>query len=192
MRPDGVIVWITERGRALHDEQGGVEKIVGVSRDISAQRRAEQARELSLVNERRARDEAERQSRIKDEFLATLSHELRTPMNAILGWLSMLAKGDVVRDPEQAMAVIQRNAQVQAKLIEDLLEMNKLTSGTVRLEIGPLDVGATVDAADRIAEADRRHQGRSACRSNATACCRASPRTAAASSRFCGTCCTTP
>ena len=147
VRPDGTTVWIMERGRALHDEQGGLQKIVGVSRDISAQRRAEQARELSLINERRARDEAERQSRFKDEFLATLSHELRTPMNAILGWLSMLAKGDVVRDPEQAMAVIQRNAQVQSKLIEDLLEVNKLTSGTVRLEIGPLDVGAAVDAA---------------------------------------------
>ena len=136
-----MIVWITERGRAITGEDG-VEKIVGVSRDMSAQRRAEQARELSLVNERRARDEAERQSRIKDEFLATLSHELRTPMNAILGWLSMLAKGDVVRDPDQAMTVIQRNAQLQAKLIEDLLEMNKLTSGTARLERGPLDVGA--------------------------------------------------
>ena len=145
IRPDGVIVWITERGRAMTGEDG-VEKIVGVSRDMSAQRRAEQARELSLVNERRARDEAERQSRIKDEFLATLSHELRTPMNAILGWLSMLAKGDVVRDPDQAMTVIQRNAQLQAKLIEDLLEMNKLTSGTARLERGPLDVGAAVNA----------------------------------------------
>ncbi len=147
VRPDGANVWITERGRALRDEHGQPERIVGVSRDISAQRRAEQAREASLVNERRARDEAERQSRFKDEFLATLSHELRTPMNAILGWLSMLAKGDVVREPEQAMAVIQRNAQVQARLIEDLLEVNKLTSGTVRLEIGPVDIGAAIDAA---------------------------------------------
>jgi signal transduction histidine kinase len=67
-------------------------------------------------------------------------------MNAILGWLSML-KGDAVRDPGQAMAVIQRNAQIQAKLIEDLLEMNKLTSGNVRLEIGALDLGATLDGA---------------------------------------------
>jgi PAS domain S-box-containing protein len=144
IRPDGVVVWITERGRGLHTEQGEINKIVGMSRDISAQRRAEQAREQALVNERRARDEAERQSRIKDEFLATLSHELRTPMNAILGWLSLLTKGDAVRDPEQAMAVIQRNAQVQAKLIEDLLEMNKLTSGTVRLEVAPLDVGTII------------------------------------------------
>ncbi len=146
VRPDGVVVWITERGRVLHGEHGRVEKIVGVSRDISAQRRAEQAREQALINERRARDEAERQSRIMDEFLATVSHELRTPMNAILGWLSLLAKDGAVKDTDQALAVIQRNAQVQAKLIEDLLEMNKLTSGNARLEIAPLDVGATMDA----------------------------------------------
>jgi signal transduction histidine kinase len=99
------------------------------------------------VSERVARDEAERQSRIKDEFLATLSHELRTPMNAILGWLSMLAKGEVVRDVNQAIAALQRNATIQAKLIEDLLEMNKLTSGTVRLEVEPVDVTAAVDGA---------------------------------------------
>ena len=146
VRPDGGTVWITERGRVLHAEGGRVDKLVGVSRDISGQRRAEQAREHALVSERQARDEAERQSRIKDEFLATLSHELRTPMNAILGWLSVLAKGNAVKDPEQAMAVIQRNAQAQAKLIEDLLEMNKLASGTVRLESAPLDVGAAIEA----------------------------------------------
>ncbi len=105
---------------------------------------AERTRALSL-----ARDEAERQSRIKDEFLATLSHELRTPMNAILGWLSMLTKGEAVSADEtgQAIAVIQRNAQIQAKLIEDLLEMTRLTSGNVRLELGSTDVGLVVDSA---------------------------------------------
>jgi PAS domain S-box-containing protein len=147
VRPDGVIVWITERGRVLQGEDGSVEKLVGVSRDVSAQRRAERERERLLISERSARDEAERQSRLKDEFLATLSHELRTPMNAILGWLSMLAKGEAVRDPQQAMAAIQRNASIQAKLIEDLLEMNKLTSGTVRLELAQTDLGSAVHSA---------------------------------------------
>jgi PAS domain S-box-containing protein len=147
VRPDGASVWITERGRALVSDAGLVERLVGVSRDVSAQRHAEHERERLLVSERRARDEAERQGRIKDEFLATLSHELRTPMNAILGWLSMLAKGDVVRDSGQAIAAIQRNASIQAKLIEDLLEMNKLTSGTVRLELDAVDVCGAVDVA---------------------------------------------
>ena len=114
---------------------------------MSAQRRAEQEGERLLVREREARDEAERQSRLKDEFLATLSHELRTPINAILGWLSILARGERVSDPAKAIAVIQRNAQMQAKLIEDLLEMNKLMSGSARLEVSVVDVGATVESA---------------------------------------------
>jgi signal transduction histidine kinase/DNA-binding response OmpR family regulator len=147
VRPDGVVVWLTERGRVLLGGTSEVEKIVGVTRDVSAQRRAELERERLLVSERRARDEAERQSRIKDEFLATLSHELRTPMNAILGWLNMLTTGKGLRSPEKAIAVIERNAQMQARLIEDLLEMNKLTSGTVRLDIAPLDLVASLDAA---------------------------------------------
>jgi signal transduction histidine kinase/DNA-binding response OmpR family regulator len=147
VRPDGVVVWLTERGRVLQGATGEVEKIVGVTRDVSAQRRVELERERLLVSERRARDESERQSRIKDEFLATLSHELRTPMNAILGWLNMLTTGKGLRNPEKAIAVIERNAQLQARLIEDLLEMNKLTTGTVRLDIAPLDLVATVDAA---------------------------------------------
>jgi len=84
---------------------------------------------------------------LKDEFLATLSHELRTPINAILGWLSILSRGEAVRDPAKAIAVIQRNAQMQAKLIEDLLEMNKLISGTARLDVTMVDVKVTVDSA---------------------------------------------
>ena len=147
VRPDGTIVWMTERGRALTGEDGIVMKVVGVSRDVSAERRAEQDRERLLASERRARDEAERQSRIKDEFLATLSHELRTPMNAILGWLSMLAEEEVVKDPMRAIDVIRRNAELQAKLIEDLLEMNKLSSGMVHLELGAVDISAALDAA---------------------------------------------
>lgn len=105
------------------------------------------ALEQALTRERRARDEAERQSRIKDEFLATLSHELRTPINAILGWASLLVRGEGVRDTHHAIAVIQRNAEMQAKLIEDLLEMNNLASGTIRLEVASLDIGSTVLAA---------------------------------------------
>ena len=146
--------------------RGASRELVGLSRDVSAQRRAEAAREQALLRERRARDEAERQSRLKDEFLATLSHELRTPMNAILGWLALLARGDGVKDPKHAITVIQRNAQLQAKLIEDLLEMNRLASGTVRLEVAPLDIhgalSSAVDALRPTAEAKNVHLSLSA------------------------------
>src|SRR5262249_43403192 len=76
----------------------------------------------------------------KDEFLATLSHELRTPMNAILGWLSILESGKPIREVHSALAVIGRNAQLQAKLIDDLLDMNRLISGNVTLEVSQVDV----------------------------------------------------
>ncbi|HWB29581.1 MAG TPA: hybrid sensor histidine kinase/response regulator [Vicinamibacterales bacterium] len=92
-----------------------------------------------------ARDEAERQSRLKDEFLASLSHELRTPMNVILGWLSMLETGMGVRDVQLALATVRRNAELQAKLIDDLLDMSRLTSGTLRLEMDRVDLGQLLE-----------------------------------------------
>jgi len=139
VRPDGSLVWIKERGRIFSDADG--DRMVGISRDVTAERESAQERERLLKNEREARDEAEMQSRLKDEFLATLSHELRTPMNAILGWLSILESGKPVREIHEALAVVRRNAELQAKLIEDLLDMNRMLSGNVRLEIGPVDVG---------------------------------------------------
>jgi len=140
IRPDGRIVWLKERGRVFSDIDG--ERMVGITRDITAEREYAHERESLLKREREARDEAERQSRIKDEFLATLSHELRTPMNAILGWLSILESGKRVRDLQSVLEVIARNAQIQAKLIDDLLDMNRLLSGNVHLEVTAVDVAA--------------------------------------------------
>jgi PAS domain S-box-containing protein len=146
MRPDGSIVWVTDRGRVVRGEAHAHDRMLGVSRDISAQRHAELERERSLLAARQARDEAERQSRLKDEFLATLSHELRTPMNMVLGWLDILTSGKPVRDTRSALEVIQRNARIQARLIDDLLDMNRLVSGHVQLEVGSVDVGGVVHA----------------------------------------------
>ena len=137
---DGSTVWITERGQLFSDVDG--DRIVGISRDVTSERRAALEREELLKREQAARDEAERQSRLKDEFLATLSHELRTPMNAILGWLSILESGKPIREVHSALAVIARNAQIQAKLIEDLLDMNRLMSGNLRLELSPVRIGS--------------------------------------------------
>jgi len=98
-----------------------------------------QERTAALVE---ARDEAERHIRLKDEFLASLSHELRTPMNVILGWLTILESGEAVRDLQSAIAIIRRNAEMQAGLIDDLLDTNRLISGHVRLEMTDVDVPA--------------------------------------------------
>jgi PAS domain S-box-containing protein len=142
IRSDGGVLWITERGRVV--SEGDADRMVGITRDVTADRNAAQERERLLRSEAAARTEAERQSRLKDDFLATLSHELRTPMNAVLGWLSILESGKPVRDLPSTLAVIRRNAQLQAKLIDDLLDMNRLMSGNIPLDRTTVDIESLV------------------------------------------------
>ncbi|HZN68987.1 MAG TPA: ATP-binding protein, partial [Tepidisphaeraceae bacterium] len=116
-------------------------------------------REELLESERHARQEAERQSRVKDEFLATLSHELRTPLNAILGWSQVLrqradgvaggaAPGpDLLAELVEGLEVIERNTRVQTQLIDDLLDMSRITSGKLRLDVQQVDLADVVKAA---------------------------------------------
>jgi signal transduction histidine kinase/CheY-like chemotaxis protein len=100
-----------------------------------------------LEAERAARAEIERISVMKDQFLATLSHELRTPLNAILGWSDMLLARTPAPDDRRGLETIARNARVQAQLIEDLLDMNRIISGKLRLDVQRLDLIALIDAA---------------------------------------------
>jgi signal transduction histidine kinase/CheY-like chemotaxis protein len=112
-----------------------------------AQKAAEERKQL-LENERSARNDAERASAMKDEFLATLSHELRTPLSAILGWSQVLRR-QFREQPalQQGLETIERNARVQAQLIEDLLDMSRITSGKLRLDIQPTEPARFVEAA---------------------------------------------
>lgn len=126
----------------------GPPMFTGYIRDISDRKAAERERERLLAQERAARAEAERANRIKDEFLATLSHELRTPLNAILGWTHLLSAGPVPPDRlRHGVEVIERNSRIQARLIEDLLDMSRILSGKVRLEMQTVDLTTVVSAA---------------------------------------------
>src|SRR5688572_12459516 len=110
--------------------------------------RAAEDRKALLESERAARNTAERSSDIKDEFLATLSHELRTPLNAILGWSKILRSSS--KDPidlAKGLEAIERNARAQTQLIEDLLDMSRITSGKLRLEIQPVRPSTFIDEA---------------------------------------------
>ncbi|HEX8522043.1 MAG TPA: ATP-binding protein [Tepidisphaeraceae bacterium] len=101
-----------------------------------------------LDAERNARVESERAGRVKDEFLANLSHELRTPINAILGWSQLIKPGESSdADVAEAMEVIQRNARVQAQLIDDLLDMSRVVSGKMRLDVQRVELPVVIDAA---------------------------------------------
>jgi signal transduction histidine kinase/CheY-like chemotaxis protein len=111
-------------------------------------RRAAEERAQLLDAERAARTELERVSRTKDEFLATLSHELRTPLNAVLGWSEILLTRVPDRDDiRQGLETIGRNARAQTQLIEDLLDMSRIMSGAVRLDVQRTQLGSVVDAA---------------------------------------------
>jgi CheY-like chemotaxis protein/nitrogen-specific signal transduction histidine kinase len=99
-----------------------------------------------LESEREARSQAERASRMKDEFLATLSHELRTPLNAVLGWAKILRHGNLQGEElKQGLDIIERNARVQAQIIEDLLDMSRIISGKVRLDVRWIELSAVLN-----------------------------------------------
>ncbi|HEX7889445.1 MAG TPA: MHYT domain-containing protein [Ramlibacter sp.] len=109
--------------------------------------RAADKRRLELELESAARVEAERLGALKDQFLATLSHELRTPLNAVLGWVQLLRLKRDEATLQKALETIERNARLQAKLIEDLLDMSRIVAGKVRLESEAVDLAAVVEAA---------------------------------------------
>jgi signal transduction histidine kinase/CheY-like chemotaxis protein len=118
--------------------------VASAIRDITDRKLAEQER-ARLLNERAAHAEA---NRIKDEFLATLSHELRTPLNAILGWTTLIREGALNEEStERAVATIERNARAQAHLIEDLLDVSRIVTGNLRLQVVPIDFCQIVENA---------------------------------------------
>jgi signal transduction histidine kinase/CheY-like chemotaxis protein len=118
-----------------------------LEKEIAERRRVEEYREALLVSERTARAEAERATRLKDEFVATLSHELRTPLNAIVGWASILKRDKRPASVSHGVEVIERNAKVQAQMVEDLLDMSRILSGKLRIDLQVTDPAAVVQAA---------------------------------------------
>jgi PAS domain S-box-containing protein len=155
LRRGGSLMWGRATVTLLRDAAGQANRFVGVIEDISQRKQAEEAlvraaeeRRMLLESERHARAGAERANRMKDEFLATLSHELRTPLSAILGWAHLLRS----RTPSEAemrkgLEIIERNARMQTQLIEDLLDMSRITSGKIRLDVQPLMPASFVEAA---------------------------------------------
>ncbi|WP_296002847.1 ATP-binding protein, partial [Rugamonas sp.] len=131
---------------------GGIAAQAAVAIDNACLHRAErlaaEERKVLLDSERHARAEAERNSQMKDDFMATLSHELRTPLTAILGWAQMLRRGSRDQaDLERGLLTIERNARAQAKLIDDLLDMNRISAGLVQLDMRVMSPLTVIEAA---------------------------------------------
>ena len=143
-RRDGVYVWMQARAVPFFTPEGAVREWFGVTFDISASKALEQEYSVLLERERWAREQAEAANRTKDEFLATVSHELRNPLNAILGWAKLLLHRDLPDDVHRHLATIERNARAQARLIEDVLDISRIISGKLSLELREANVGQAV------------------------------------------------
>jgi len=146
--PDGTMRWILAQGRGYYDATGKPYRMSGIVMDITDRKQADQEREKLLQREQAAREEAERANRIKDEFLAVLSHELRSPLNPILGWSNLLRNGRLdAEKTDYALATIERNAKLQVQLIEDLLDVSRILRGKLNLAMAPVDLPTTISAA---------------------------------------------
>jgi PAS domain S-box-containing protein len=145
---DGAYRWFLARALPIRDDDGRVVRWFGTCTDIHDQKQLRDRYAELLESERAARTEAERTGRIKDDFLATLSHELRTPLNAILGWSQILRHGPPdAADLAEGLETIERNARAQTQIIEDLLDMSRIISGKLRLDVQQVDLAAVVHAA---------------------------------------------
>ena len=158
LRKDGSLVDINVSLAPIHNSDGSSCCFMMTAVDITLSKQREAERRVLLEREQKARADAENASRIKDEFLAIVSHELRTPLNAILGWTKLIISGRIKSERfEQALEVIDRNATLQAQLIEDLLDISRIIRGKLHLELTSVDIASvireTVETLDLAAEA---------------------------------------
>jgi len=145
---DGREVYISLTVSPVRDASG---KIIGaskVARDITERKHAEEERERLALQERAARRSAEEANRLKDDFLATVSHELRNPLNSIVGWAGLLSSGKLDEQTSaRAIDAITRAAQAQDQIISDLLDVSRIISGRLRLDIRPMQLIEVLESA---------------------------------------------
>lgn len=138
---DGSVHWLSTRGKTYLNSEGLATNIMGVVRRITDRKNADEELSRVYALERKARDEAEDANRTKDYFLALVSHELRSPLNAILGWTKILLTKEVdEKMRKNALQTIERSALSQAKLIGDLVDSSRIASGKLRLEMRPINI----------------------------------------------------
>jgi PAS domain S-box-containing protein len=138
---DGNIRWISVRGKTRLDDKANPQNMMGIVRGISDNEVANEELSIVYAREKKARDEAEEANRAKDFFLAVVSHELRSPLNAILGWSKILLTKEVDEvTTRNALETIEKSARSQAKLIEDLLDSARVASGKLKMEFRSINI----------------------------------------------------
>jgi PAS domain S-box-containing protein len=146
--PDGRIRWVWDCGFPVKDKYGNVQRLVGFTVDTTERKQSEEIKANLLVRERAARAQAEAANQTKDEFLAIVSHELRSPLNAMLGWARVLSGGGVDEETQRhAVRVIEQSAEMQSRLIEDLIDSARSASGQLRIEARPVNLNPVIQSA---------------------------------------------
>lgn len=144
---DGHTRWIRDRRFALRDGDGGA-RIGGIAEDVTERKQREIDDKALLERERRARADAEAATQAKDEFLAVVTHELRSPLNAIRGWSHVLRHSSALQPVQlKALDAIDRNTQAQAHLVDDLLDSQRILCGTLQLDLGRVPLAVLVEEA---------------------------------------------
>ncbi|MBG1245083.1 hybrid sensor histidine kinase/response regulator, partial [Nostoc sp. NZL] len=147
-RKDSEYRWVIDAANPWFGVDGQFKGYIGSVIDITERKIAEAERDRLLQLEQAARTEAETANRIKDEFLAVLSHELRSPLNPILGWARLLQTREFdAAAVKKAIATIERNAQLQAQLIEDLLDVSRILQGKLNLNMFPVNLVLVIEGA---------------------------------------------
>ncbi|GAP97361.1 ATP-binding response regulator [Leptolyngbya sp. NIES-2104] len=148
VKPTGEIRWLNCKGQIERNDQGTPIRMLGVTQDVTEMKRQELHRSRLLKQEKAARVEAETANQNKDEFLAVVTHELRTPLNAILGWAKLLRTRNLDSDSiDRALETIERNAESQSQLIEDLLDVSRIIRGRLALKLMSVSLYAVLSAA---------------------------------------------
>lgn len=148
LRKDGRVVWVHVNAVLIRDDEGNPIRTVANILDITERKRMEAELEEALARERAMRCESEETSRSKDEFLALVSHELRSPLNAIIGWTRILRQGRPDNELyDRATEIIERSARMQSQLIEDLMDTARIISGKLRLEVHPVNLVTVIEKA---------------------------------------------
>lgn len=147
-RSDGIFRWFLTRIYPMKDPQGRVMLWFGTNTDVTEQRKLADERAALLETERAAREQAEKANRVRDEFLAILSHELRSPLNPILGWTRLLKSGKLdAKKTLEAVDIIERNAKLQVDLIADLLDVSRILRGKLALNVVNVNLADIIAAA---------------------------------------------
>jgi len=145
---DGRLIDVSLTVSPVRDAAGRIVGASKVARDVSERRRLDDYRNALLAQEQQARSAAEALIRAKDQLLATISHELRTPLNAIFGWARLLERPELnAQSRKRAVTAIVNGASAQARLVDDLLDLSRVITGRLRLEVGPVNLRDVVDAA---------------------------------------------